>query len=71
MPQLFHLLLALRVVVAFNLYYGLADEKSAALFAAKINLSFTAACESWLEGCSSETHAEQFAPRDSLPSGKG
>jgi len=58
--------------VAFILYYyGLTDVMLAALFVAKINLSFTAACGAWLQGCLTEMLVAQFAPGGSLPACKG
>ncbi len=54
-----------------NFNGGLPDVRFIELFMAEINLSFTAASESWPQGCSSETRAAQSEPKGPLPTCRG
>ena len=59
------------MLAASNFNGGLPDVRFIALFMAEINLSFTAAFASWLQGCSSETRAAQSAPMEPLLTCRG
>ena len=63
--------MAVSLFAASNFNGILPDVRFIALFMAEINLSFTAACASLLQGCSSETRAAQSAPKGPLPTCRG